>query len=64
MTPQIFADELRQMLDDAVLAAIVAEREARRIDRLEMAFGESMRRGLWMQPYYRARPKYRHRVQF
>lgn len=44
-------DEFQQMTDEEVLAAIVSEREARRLDRLDQAFAESIRRGLWMEPY-------------
>jgi len=44
-----YENELQSMTNEQVLAAIVTEREARRLDRLELAFAESVRRGLWME---------------
>lgn len=42
-----FRDELKQMSDQDVLKAIHSEREARQMERLELAFEESGRRRLW-----------------
>ncbi len=53
-----FRDELKKMPAYKVLEAIRDEREARNMERLELAFEESVRRELWAQP--RIRRHYRH----